>query len=208
MAFSSTFAFSVQRCKPELVVPVKPTPREIKKLSNIDDQEGFRFQIPIVFFYKNNPSMKGINPVEVIREGLAKMLVYYCPFAGRIMEGDNRKRMVDCNGEGVFFVEVDACIMLEQLGDNILPPCPLMEEFLHDVPGTGGIIGCPLLLIQVTRFICGGFAWGIRFNHTMADVYEMMQFLNSISELIKAISGLAIALDGASGGVVWTVTVS
>ncbi|CAA2942197.1 methanol O-anthraniloyltransferase-like [Olea europaea subsp. europaea] len=92
--------------------------------------------------------MKGINPVEVIRQGLAKTLVYYYPFAGRIMEGENRKLMVDCNGEGVLFVEADACIMLEQLGDNILLPCPLMEEFLHDAPSTGGIIGCPLLLIQ------------------------------------------------------------
>ncbi|XP_022858609.1 methanol O-anthraniloyltransferase-like [Olea europaea var. sylvestris] len=193
MAFSSNFAFSVNRCKPELVVPAKPTPREIKKLSDIDDQEGFRFQVPIMFFYKNNPSMKGINPAEVIREGLAKTLVYYYPFAGRIMEGDNRKLMVDCNGEGVLFVEADACIMLEQLGDNILPPCPLMEEFLHDVPGTGGIIGCPLLLIQVTRFICGGFALGIRMNHTMADGYGMMQFLSSISELMKGASAPSIS---------------
>ncbi|CAI9784694.1 unnamed protein product [Fraxinus pennsylvanica] len=95
MAFSSTFAFSVKRCKPELVVPAKPTPREIKKLSDIDDQEGLRFQVPVVFFYKSNPSMKGINPVEVIREGLAKTLVYYYPFAGRIMEGENRKLMIE-----------------------------------------------------------------------------------------------------------------
>ncbi|CAI9784704.1 unnamed protein product [Fraxinus pennsylvanica] len=192
MAFSSTFAFSVKRCKPELVVPAKPTPREIKKLSDIDDQEGLRFQVPIVFFYKNNPSMKGINPVEVIREGLAKTLIYYYPFAGRIMEGNNRKLMVDCNGEGVLFVEADAYIRLEQLGDNILPPCPFMEEFLHDVPGSGWIIGCPLLLIQVTRFICGGFALGIRFNHTMADACGMTQFLNAISELEKGASAPSI----------------
>ncbi|CAI9784699.1 unnamed protein product [Fraxinus pennsylvanica] len=170
MAFSSTFAFSVKRCKPELVVPAKPTPREIKKLSDIDDQEGLWLQVPMVFFYKKNPSMKGINPVEVIREGLAKTLVYYYPFAGRIIEGDNRKLIVDCNGEGVLFVEADAYIRLEQLRDNILPPW---------------IIGCPLLLIQVTRFICGGFALGIRLNHTMADAYGMMQFLNAISELGK-----------------------
>ncbi|CAI9784693.1 unnamed protein product [Fraxinus pennsylvanica] len=188
MAVSSTIAFSVKRCKPELVVPAKSTPREIKKLSDIDDQEGLRFQVPMVFFYKNNPSMKGINPVEVIREGLAKALVYYYPFAGRIMEGDNRKLMVDCNGEGVLFVEADAYIRLEQLGDNILPPWPFMEEFLHDVSGSGGIIGCPLLLFQVTRFICGGFALGIRYNHTMADAYGMMQFLNAISELEKGAS--------------------
>ncbi|KAL2544403.1 (Z)-3-hexen-1-ol acetyltransferase [Forsythia ovata] len=192
MVISSTFGFTVHRREPELVVPAKPTPREIKKLSDIDDQEGLRFQIPVVLFYKNNPSMKGKDPVGVIREGLAKTLVYYYPFAGRIMEGDNRKLMVYCNGQGVLFIEADANIMINQLGDNILPPCPFMGEFLHDVPGSGGIIGCPLLLIQVTRFMCGGFALGIRFNHTMVDGYGLMQFLNAITEFVKDASAPSI----------------
>ncbi|CAA2978636.1 methanol O-anthraniloyltransferase [Olea europaea subsp. europaea] len=188
MAFSSTLVFSVKRRKPELVIPAKPTPREIKKLSDIDDQEGLRFQMPIMFFYRDNPSMRGKDPFGVIREGLAKTLVYYYPFAGRIIEGDNRKLMVDCNEEGVLFVEADANISMEQLGDNVLPPCPFMEEFLHDVPGSEGIIGCPLLLIQVTRFICGGFAMGIRFNHTMADAYGMIQLLTAFTEFVKGAS--------------------
>ncbi|XP_022852561.1 methanol O-anthraniloyltransferase-like [Olea europaea var. sylvestris] len=46
---------------------------------------------------------------------------------------------------------------------------------------------------EVTRFICGGFALGIRLNHTMADAYGMMQFLNSISELIKGASAPSIS---------------
>ncbi|KAL2488597.1 HXXXD-type acyl-transferase family protein [Forsythia ovata] len=192
MAFSSTLVFTVKRREPELVVPTIHTPREIKKLSDIDDQEGFRFQIPLIFFYRDNPSMRGKDPVGVIREGLAKTLVYYYPFAGRIIEGDNRKLIVDCNGKGVLFVVADANIKIEQLGDNILPPCPFMEEFLHDVPGSGGIIGCPLLLIQVTRFICGGFALGIRVNHTMADGYGIKQFLNAITEFVKGESAPSI----------------
>ncbi|CAA3020401.1 methanol O-anthraniloyltransferase [Olea europaea subsp. europaea] len=185
MSLSSTFAFTVHRREPELVAPSDPTPREIKKLSDIDDQEGHRFQVPGLIFYKNNPSMEGKDPVGVIREGLAKTLVYFYPFAGRIMEGDNRKLMVNCNGKGVLFVEADANIKVEQLGHNILPPCPFLEEFLHDVPGSGGTIGCPLLLFQVTRFTCGGFALGIRFNHTMADGYGVMQFLNTMTEFSK-----------------------
>ncbi|KAI4345013.1 hypothetical protein L6164_012183 [Bauhinia variegata] len=44
-----------------------------------------------------------------------------------------------------------------------------MEELLYDVPGSGGIIDCPLLLIQVTRLKCGGFIVAFRLNHTMSD---------------------------------------
>ncbi|KAH0644519.1 hypothetical protein KY284_032403 [Solanum tuberosum] len=46
-------------------------------------------------------------------------------------------------------------------------------------------IGCPLLLVQVTRFSCGGFAIGFRVNHTMMDAYGFKMFLNALSELIQ-----------------------
>ena len=79
-------SIKVIRCEPELVRPSKPTPREVKLLSDIDDQEGLRFQVPVIFFYKNNisPSAKGRDPIEVIREALGRALVYYYPLAGRL----------------------------------------------------------------------------------------------------------------------------
>ena len=70
--------------------------------------------------------------------------------AGRLVEGPNKKLMVDCNGEGVLFIEAEADITLEELGDTIRPPCPYWEELLYDVPGSRGIVGCPLILIQVS----------------------------------------------------------
>ncbi|KAL2544396.1 HXXXD-type acyl-transferase family protein [Forsythia ovata] len=190
MALSSTLIVRVKRCEPELVVPAKPTPREIKKLSKIDDQEGLRFHFPVMFFYKNSLSMRGKDPVGVIREGVAKTLVYYYPFAGRIVEGPDRTLMVNCSGEGVLFIEADANIMIEQLGDSILPPCPFAEELLHNLPGTKRMF--QLMQINVTRFICGGFALGIRINHTMADGYGIMQFVNAITESMKGASAPSI----------------
>ncbi|KAA8527996.1 hypothetical protein F0562_035135 [Nyssa sinensis] len=182
----STLVFSVRRREPELVVPAKPTPHEIKQLSDIDDQEGLRFQVPVIMFYKSDPSMKGKDPVKVIREALAETLVFYYPFAGRLVEGPNRKLMVDCTGEGVLFIEADANVRIEQLGHDIIqPPCPYSKELLYHVPGSEGILGCPLLLIQVTRFICGGFIFAIRLNHTMSDAYGFVQFLNTVGEFAR-----------------------
>ncbi|KAA8527999.1 hypothetical protein F0562_035132 [Nyssa sinensis] len=182
----SSLVFSVRRREPELVVPAKPTPLEIKQLSDIDDQEGFRFQVPVIMFYKSDPSMKGKDPVKVIREALAETLVFYYPFAGRLVEGPNRKLMVDCTGEGVLFIEADANVRIEQLGHDIIqPPCPYLKDLLYDVPGSEGILGCPLLLIQVTRFICGGFVFAIRFNHTMSDGPGFVQFLNTVGEFAR-----------------------
>ncbi|RDY02168.1 Benzyl alcohol O-benzoyltransferase, partial [Mucuna pruriens] len=146
--------FTVRRCQPELVAPSKPTPNEVKPLSDIDDQEGLRFQIPLVQFYGNEPSMEGKDPASVIREALAKTLVFYYPFAGRLRERADRKLVVDCTGEGVMFIEADADVTLDQLAcsGTLQPPFPFFQQFLFDVPGSEGLTHSPLLLFQ-TRSI-------------------------------------------------------
>ncbi|CAH9116416.1 unnamed protein product [Cuscuta europaea] len=92
--------------------------------------------------------MDGRDPVKVIREALAKALVLYYPFAGRLREGVDRKLMVDCTGEGIMFMEGDADVRLSDFGDALQPPFPCTDELLYDVPGSGDILNCPLLLIQ------------------------------------------------------------
>ncbi|KAH7843367.1 hypothetical protein Vadar_015755 [Vaccinium darrowii] len=94
--------FKVRRKTPELVAPAKPTPREFKLLSDIDDQQGLRFQIPSIHFYRKDGSSSsssmeaGRDPVKVIREAIAKTLVWYYPFAGRLRELEaGRKLIVD-----------------------------------------------------------------------------------------------------------------
>ncbi|MBA0699678.1 hypothetical protein Goari_001290 [Gossypium aridum] len=188
MATSSTsLVFKVQRHEPELIAPAKPTPHEYKLLSDIDDQEGLRFQIPVIQFYKYNPSMQGKDPVRVIREALAQALVFYYPFAGRLREGAQRKLMVDCSGEGLMFIEADADVTLEQFGDALQPPFPCLEELLYDVPGSTGVLNCPVVLIQVTRLRCGGFIFALRLNHTMSDAAGLAQFMSAVGEMARGL---------------------
>lgn len=145
-----SLAFTVRTCQPELVAPAIPTPHEIKLLSDIDDQEYLRFHYSIIQVYREKSSMAGKDPVEVIRQALAKTLVFYYPFAGRLREGPNRKLMVDCTAEGVLFIEADADVTLDQFGgDSLQPPFSSSQKVLYDVPGSDGITNCPLLLIQV-----------------------------------------------------------
>ncbi|CAK9161579.1 unnamed protein product [Ilex paraguariensis] len=146
---TTSLTFTVRRQKPELVPPAMATPHECKLLSDIDDQEGLRFQIPAIQFYRNiGTGGRGRDPVKVIREALAKTLVFHHPFAGRLREVPGRKLMVDCTGEVVMFIEADADVTLDQFGDCLQPPFPCLEELLYDVPGSGGVLNCPLLLIQ------------------------------------------------------------
>ncbi|KAF5442609.1 hypothetical protein F2P56_035249 [Juglans regia] len=182
---TQSLVFTVRRCKPELIAPSKPTPHEFKQLSDIDDQEASRFQVPVIQFYRHDPSMQGRDPVKVIREALAQTLVFYYPFAGRLREGPGRKLVVECTSEGVVFIEADADVTLEQFGDALRPPFPCLEELLFDLPGSGGVLHCPLLLIQVTRLKCGGFIFALRLNHTMSDAAGLVQFMTAVGEVAR-----------------------
>ncbi|GMN28355.1 hypothetical protein TIFTF001_002018 [Ficus carica] len=184
---AGSLVFKVKRSQPELVAPATATPRELKLLSDIDDQNGLRFQIPTIQFYKYDPSMHGKDPAKVIKEAVAKALVFYYPFAGRMRElaGAGRKLVVDCTGEGVLFIEADADVRLADFGDALQPPFPCLEELLFDVPGSGGVLHCPLLLLQVTRLKCGGFIFAMRLNHTMADAAGLVQFMTAVGEMAR-----------------------
>ncbi|KAF8720711.1 hypothetical protein HU200_023614 [Digitaria exilis] len=177
--------FTVRRRPAVLVAPAAPTPRELKLLSDIDDQESVRVHVPGILLYRRNESMAGRDPVAVIRDAVARALVHYYPLAGRLREVEGGKLAVDCTGEGVLFIEADADIHLEQLGEPLLPPFPCLHELLFDVPGSSAIIDAPLMLFQVTRLACGGFILAVRVNHTMADGLGMVQFGAAIAELAR-----------------------
>ncbi|KAK7827263.1 benzyl alcohol o-benzoyltransferase [Quercus suber] len=188
----TSLVFTVRRCEPELVSPAKPTPHEFKQLSDLDDRDSLRFQIPTIQFYKYNPSMQGRDPVKVIREALSQTLVFYYPFAGRLREGPGAKLMVECTGEGVMFIEADADVSLDQFGHAIHPPFPCIDELLYDVPGSGEMLNCPLLLIQVTRLRCGGFIFALRLNHLMSDAPSIVQFMNAMGEMARGVCAPSI----------------
>ncbi|KAI3696804.1 hypothetical protein L6452_29364 [Arctium lappa] len=185
MEESKALNFTVRRRTPELISPAKPTPRELKPLSDIDDQDWLRFQTPLIQFYRRDPKMADRNPATVIREALAKLLVFYYPFAGRLREGPAGKLVVECTGEGVLFIEAEADVRVEELGEVILPPFAYLEELLYDVNGSGDILHSPLMLIQVTRLLCGGFIFAIRINHTMCDGSGMAQFMRALAEMAR-----------------------
>ncbi|CAO2148287.1 unnamed protein product [Urochloa humidicola] len=193
----TTPAFSVRRREPVLVGPSKPTPRETKRLSDTDDQETLRSHVPFVFFYSGGAHAHADgrdDPAGVIRRALGDALVPYYPLAGRLREVEARKLVVDCTGEGVMFVEADADVRLAELeAAGLRPPFPCMDQLLSDVEGSDGVLGCPLLLIQVTRLLCGGFVFALRLNHAMCDATGIAQFISVVAELARGLPAPTIA---------------
>nr|CAD1830976.1 unnamed protein product [Ananas comosus var. bracteatus] len=152
---SGSLAFVARRSEPELVAPSKPTPRERKPLSDIDDQESLRFYRSVIYFFRRGPagadSSSSKDPVGVLKRALADVLVFYYPIAGRIREEAGRKLVVDCTGEGVVFVGADADVRLDDFGSTLTPPIPCTGELLClPESSSATVVDRPLLYIQVS----------------------------------------------------------
>uniref|UniRef100_A0A0D3GQ76 Uncharacterized protein n=1 Tax=Oryza barthii TaxID=65489 RepID=A0A0D3GQ76_9ORYZ len=183
--------FTARRSSPELVTPARPTPRETKLLSDLDDQWTLRYYETVVGFFRVCPKMAGGLPggdniaAKVIKAAVAEALVYYYPVAGRLradlVPGANNKLAVACTAEGVAFVEATADVRLEELGEPLLPPYPCVEEFLGDAGDTRHILDKPLLFLQVTQLKCGGFVIGLHMCHCIFDAFGLLQFIKTIA---------------------------
>ncbi|XP_062200979.1 acyl transferase 1-like [Phragmites australis] len=180
-------SFKARRSEPELVSPARPTPRETKALSDLDDQRTLRYYETVIGFFRSRPGHRNRpdDPAKAIKVGLAEALVYYYPVAGRLREAAGGKLVVDCTAEGVVFVEAEADARLEEFGKPLLPPYPCVEELLCDAGETRAVIGKPLLLMQVTRLKCCGFVIGFHMCHNIADGFGMVQFIRTIAELAR-----------------------
>lgn len=148
----ATTTFAVRRGERQLVSPARPTPYEFKPLSDIDDQDVLRFYRSGAFFYRSNAAKAGLDPVQVIRSALSEALVHFYPLAGRFRElQPTRKLVVECTGEGVVFVEADADVRMEDIGDALAPPVPCFDKLLCEPESpTADVIDRPLLFVQVS----------------------------------------------------------
>ncbi|KAJ0090661.1 hypothetical protein Patl1_14612 [Pistacia atlantica] len=70
----------------------------------------YRAHIPLVYFYRRQPSQTADRSDFfgscVLKEALSKALVAFYPLGGRLGRDENGEAAIDCNGEGVLFMEV------------------------------------------------------------------------------------------------------
>ncbi|KAL5224787.1 hypothetical protein ABZP36_011426 [Zizania latifolia] len=181
-------SFIARRSRAELVAPAQPTPQDTKLLSDMDDYAPNRYYYPWAEFFQRRDfagraALAPEDPAEAIRAALAKALVLYYPLAGRLREAPGGKLVVDCTAEGVVFVEADADVRLQDLGQPLLPPYPCVEELLCDAGDTRVVVAKPIVFLQVTRFKCGGFAIGFQMVHCIADGAGMIQFIKAVADI-------------------------
>ncbi|TVU41646.1 hypothetical protein EJB05_15185, partial [Eragrostis curvula] len=170
--------------KSTMVRPARETPRRRLWLSSLD-LVAPGIHMMSIGIYPRRLDGGSFFDGERMRRALAEALVPFYPMAGRLgRDGDGRPE-IDCNGEGVLFVEADAeDATVNDYGDfaptvEVRGLAPAVGEYTDDVSAS------PLLLLQVTRFKCGGACLGVAAHHYVADGISTSHFINSWAQLCR-----------------------
>nr|XP_010911036.1 acyl transferase 5 [Elaeis guineensis] len=179
--------FSMSKLAAALVVPSEPTPSGNLPLSSIDRTTAVRVTVDLILVFEH-----GEEPAKVIREALSKALLPYYPVAGRIVEPNSGEPEVACTGDGVWFVEASANFGLKDV-NNLERPLMIPKEELLPCPPPQVNAEDVILMMQVTKFTCGGFVVGIRFSHTVFDGLGVSQFLKAATEVATGVTQPTVA---------------
>ncbi|EOY34647.1 HXXXD-type acyl-transferase family protein, putative [Theobroma cacao] len=196
MATQNNISFSVDRKDVVLVKPLEPTPSEVLSFSTIDNDRNLELICHSVFVYKaNDDYCNGDSPDEakpkpgvrkdpacIIEEALSKLLVYYYPLAGKLKRQADGKLRITCNADGVPFLVATANCQLSSLNYLDGVDVQTAKQFAFDFPSESDDGYHPLVL-QVTKFSCGGFTIAMSLSHSVCDGFGASQIFRALAEL-------------------------
>ncbi|KAJ7982162.1 Hydroxycinnamoyl transferase [Quillaja saponaria] len=168
-----------------IIIPSEPTPNGLMNLSELDQIPGMKHVPPLLFFFKSNPAGTFSDLTQKLKDSLSKILVPYYPLAGRLSRIDGRFEL-DCNGHGVEFVEAKSN-ETKVVDDYIdFEPTEVVKDFIPSIDYNKiPLEEWPLLLVQLTKFRCGGVCFGIAFSHTVCDGWAQLMFFNAWTKLVR-----------------------
>ncbi|XP_071725804.1 shikimate O-hydroxycinnamoyltransferase-like [Rutidosis leptorrhynchoides] len=172
--------------KSSTIHPSKTTSDSFKQLwtSDLDLVVG-RIHVVTVHFYKPN-GHANIFDSNILRKALGDVLVSFYPMAGRLGRNEKGRIVINCNGEGVLFIEAETDSALDDLGN--FTPSPELRRLVPTVDYSGDISSYPLFFAQVTHFRCGGVALGCGVSHVLSDGLTYFRFINTWSDVARGLS--------------------
>ncbi|KAJ7971911.1 spermidine hydroxycinnamoyl transferase-like [Quillaja saponaria] len=164
------------------VTPYEPTPNVKFSLSDCD-QIKLPTHAPMLYVYKPNKKFSVGNPIETLTNSLSQALVHYYPIAGRLCLIEGGRFEVHCNSMGVQLLEAFCEADLDEF-DDFEPTKRIQHLFLkinYDCP----IQEIPLMVVQLTSFLCGSHTLGVAISRAVVDGSSAMRFVNSWAKLAK-----------------------
>ncbi|KAH7544697.1 hypothetical protein FEM48_Zijuj01G0013200 [Ziziphus jujuba var. spinosa] len=168
-----------------LVTPASPTWLGSLALSEWD-QIGTITHVPTIYFYRPSPNWSSSTSDSIantLKESLSRALVPFHPLAGRLRWIGAGRLELDCNAIGVQFIEAQTESKLDDFGD--FTPSPKYDNFIPMVDYSLPIHELPLLLVQLTRFSCGGICLSLNISHAVVDGQSALHFISEWARLAR-----------------------
>uniref|UniRef100_K4A2X4 Agmatine coumaroyltransferase-2 n=2 Tax=Setaria italica TaxID=4555 RepID=K4A2X4_SETIT len=143
---------------------------------SVFDKVNFDTYVSVIYVFR-----PPTPPNAALEAGLARALAEYPEWAGRLgVDGRGNRAILLLNGEGARLVEATADVAL----DSVLPLSPAPEvRSLH--PSEDGAE--EVMLIQLTRFACGGLAVGFTAHHLVSDGRATNNFFLAWSQATRGV---------------------
>ncbi|KAK1414284.1 hypothetical protein QVD17_30028 [Tagetes erecta] len=163
----------------EIIKPSSPTPSHLRtyNLSQLDLYTPCIYT-PLILFYPNNKSynLTPNDKAQEMKKALSHTLTQYYPFAGRLLTPTSP--YVDCNDEGVVFVEAKHDSPLDKF-QNMSEEDDAVGQFFADgmvwqnAPHSTSLVG-----VQLNHFACGGMAVAVSILHRICDASTISSYVS------------------------------
>ncbi|XP_047333275.1 spermidine hydroxycinnamoyl transferase-like [Impatiens glandulifera] len=167
-----------------VVKPAEETPSKIMYVSDIDQINPIT-HAPTIYFYRS-PSFSSFPiMVEILKHSLSKALVIFYPFAGRLQWTHRNRLQINCNSLGAHLLEAETDARIDDFAPDYRPTSAV-RDLIPSADYKRPIEDLPLVLIQLTKFSCGGVSLGLGLSHTLIDGQSALHF---VSEWVRIARG-------------------
>ncbi|GMI99766.1 hypothetical protein like AT1G24430 [Hibiscus trionum] len=175
---------NVEVISDEIVKPFSPTAGGLRHRLSFLDQLTPSHYNHLVYFYPKTCDTEAdkITISDRLKHSVSNALTYFYPLAGRITED---QLFVDCNDEGIPFVEVRVKCQLSDVLNNLVP-----RELNKLLPFEVHSVNKVLAGIQLNVFDCGGIAIGVCVSHKIGDALSFFSFVKTWAAIARGETAL------------------
>ncbi|KAM6551518.1 hypothetical protein CsatB_001326 [Cannabis sativa] len=172
-----------------MVTPAESTWTGIMSLSEFD-QIGSTTYARAIYFYGPTPTPTPFQTItEILINSLSQVLVNFYPLAGRLRSTNDSRFELVCNAQGAIFVAAELNADLVDFGaDNYFTPTQNFDRFLFPyIDDTNPIHELPILLVQLTKFRCGGLCLSFTSSHIITDGLSAANFMTEWARIAQGL---------------------
>ncbi|CAI9762805.1 unnamed protein product [Fraxinus pennsylvanica] len=134
-------------------------------------------------YYFGKQAFEGLTTIN-IKEPLFILLNDFPVICGRFRRAESGRPYIKCNDCGVRFLEAKCEKTMDEWLEMIKENASL-EKYLTPNQIIGPEIAfSPTVLLQYTKFKCGGMSVGLSWAHVLGDAFSAAEFLNLLGKVV------------------------